>query len=208
MSEDLIADACARLGLPDAGEISHKSLILKDFLRFHGRAANLTSKLDDASLDQHIQEALLLVALARRLEVSGRWLDIGSGGGFPGLVLAIGLPDVELTLVEPRAKRATVLELGLRKLGRPDCRVLRGRIDAGRWTPLERQVLDPPFEAASARAVFDPPTWVREATPWLGPDGLVFLHLPASAANPDGFIEQARIEHDKWAIVAGRSSPR
>lgn len=44
-------------------------------------------------------------------------IDLGSGGGLPGLVLAVRCPDLALTLVERRAKRADLLRYGVRALG-------------------------------------------------------------------------------------------
>ncbi|WP_375395427.1 16S rRNA (guanine(527)-N(7))-methyltransferase RsmG [uncultured Sphingomonas sp.] len=54
--------------------------------------------------DRHILDSLQLVALAPR----GRWLDIGTGGGFPGLAVAIAT-DLPMTLIEPRKRRAQFL---------------------------------------------------------------------------------------------------
>ena len=44
------------------------------------------------------------------LKLSGRWIDLGSGAGFPGIALAAEYPHVELTMVESRQKRATFLK--------------------------------------------------------------------------------------------------
>ncbi|HVH98939.1 MAG TPA: RsmG family class I SAM-dependent methyltransferase, partial [Enhygromyxa sp.] len=154
MSETSLREGYERLGLTSGDRDLPKILILKDFLKFYGRSMNLTASLEDAALDEHVLEALAVVALARQLGVTGRWLDVGSGGGFPGLVVAACL-DVDLTLVEPRAKRASVLELAIGKLRRRQARVVRGRIERGSWVGLEGGRLEPGFAAASARAVFE-----------------------------------------------------
>ena len=51
-----------------------------------------------------------------RFGPGGRWLDIGSGGGFPGLVVAL-LRDAPMLLVEPRRKRASFLKQCIDRLG-------------------------------------------------------------------------------------------
>nr|WP_255216196.1 RsmG family class I SAM-dependent methyltransferase [Pseudenhygromyxa sp. WMMC2535] len=181
-----------------------KVLKLKNFLKFRGRASNLTASLEDEDLDVHVIEALQLAALARQLGQQGRWLDVGSGGGFPGLVLAAVLPELTFTLVEPRAKRASVLELGLAKLGRRDCGVCRGRIDAGRWISIGGDRLERSFDAASARAVFSPERWVEEGRPWLADGGVLYLHLRVGDLAPLGVDELGRIERGKWSLVGGR----
>jgi 16S rRNA (guanine527-N7)-methyltransferase len=205
VSEASLRDGYRRLGLSSADLDVPKLLILKEFLKFYGRSMNLTASLEDAALDEHLLEGLAVVALARVLGVQGRWLDVGSGGGFPGLVLAACL-DVELTLVEPRAKRASVLELALGKLRRRDARVLRGRIESGRWVGLEGGRLEPGFAAASARAVFDPTRWLAEAAPWVDEGGVVIVHLGVGE-GVDGEV-LGRIDGERWSAVAIRNVPR
>lgn len=205
VSDDRLHDGYARLGLDRADSDIPKLLILKDFIKFYGRAMNLTSSLEDESLDQHVIEGLQVVALARSLSLSGRWLDVGSGGGFPGLVLAACL-DIDLTLVEPRAKRASVLELGLGKLRRRNARVLRGRIERGRWLGLEGARLESGFQVASARAVWGPEQWLGEAEPWVEPGGLVVLHVGLGDAVPihAGSGVAGRVDGARWAVVGVR----
>ena len=72
----------------------------------------------NASLDhiwsRHIVDSAQLIPLAAR--DPGAWTDIGSGAGFPGLVVGI-LTDRPMTLIEPRRKRATFLEETVARLG-------------------------------------------------------------------------------------------
>lgn len=202
VSEDPIVTSCRDFGLDLDAVESDNILILKNFLEFHGRSSNLTASVSSEALNEHIVEALALTQLARNLGIRGRWLDVGSGGGFPGLILAATL-DVDFTLVEPRAKRAAVLERGLRKVGRGDCRVLRGRVDRGRWVEIEGGPLEGGFDAASARAVFSPSEWVEQARPWLRGGGHVFVNLPREAACPPGIREVGRVEVGRWAALGG-----
>ena|SRR5690554_4535347 len=201
VSEASLRESYQRLGLLEADRDVPKLLILKDFLQFYGRATNLTARLDDSSMEEHLVEALQVVALARTLELEGRWLDVGSGGGFPGLVLAACL-DIDLTLVEPRAKRASVLELALGKLRRPNARVLRGRIDAGKWVGLEGGRLEGGFAAASARAVFEPTRWIAEAGPWMTPGGVVVVEVGVGEAVAGDVV--GRVDGVRWSAVGVR----
>lgn len=61
--------------------------------------------------------------LARR----GRLVDVGSGNGSPGLVLALLRPELDVTLLEPRRRRWAFLREACRAAGRPDITVLRQR---------------------------------------------------------------------------------
>lgn len=56
-------------------------------------------------------------------------LDLGSGAGLPGLVVAIALPDLAVTLVESRRRRAAFCELVAERLGLPNVAVLLARIE-------------------------------------------------------------------------------
>ena len=65
----------------------------------------------------------------------GRLLDVGSGNGSPGLVLALLRDDLEVTLLEPRARRWAFLREAVRRTGRSQTRVLRLRHDQCREAP-------------------------------------------------------------------------
>jgi 16S rRNA (guanine527-N7)-methyltransferase len=205
VSEAVLRESCEHLGLEVTTGKIDKLLKIKDFLIFYGRSMNLTATAD--GLDDHLVEALQVVALARRLGVAGRWLDVGSGGGFPGLVLAAWL-DLSFVFVEPRAKRASALELALAQIGRPDVRVLRGRIERGKWQPLAGEWLEPGFDAASARAVFAPQRWLDEARPWVKAGGMVCLHLGAGEEAPEGCEVLGRVDGGRWGAVGVRNVPR
>ncbi len=56
-------------------------------------------------------------------------VDLGSGAGLPGIVLALMLPDVTVTLLEPMLRRVTFLEECVRALGLENARVCRGRAE-------------------------------------------------------------------------------
>ncbi|MEX0991302.1 MAG: RsmG family class I SAM-dependent methyltransferase [Actinomycetota bacterium] len=68
---------------------------------------------------QRIRERHVLDCLRSVLEVAGSptALDLGSGAGLPGLVVAIAVPDTRVTLVERRQRRAAFLEMAIRDLG-------------------------------------------------------------------------------------------
>jgi 16S rRNA (guanine527-N7)-methyltransferase len=205
VSEAVLRESCELLGLDATTGKIDKLLKIKDFLVFYGRSMNLTASAE--GLDDHLLEALQVVALARRLDIRGRWLDVGSGGGFPGLVLAAWL-DLSFVFVEPRAKRASALELALAQIGRPDVRVLRGRLERGRWQPLAGEWLEPGFDAASARAVFAPDRWLDEARPWVKAGGIICLHVRSGESAPEGCEVVGRVDGGRWAAVGVRKVPR
>jgi 16S rRNA (guanine527-N7)-methyltransferase len=69
--------------------------------------------------------------------VAGRLLDIGSGNGSPGLVLALLRDDLQVTLLEPRTKRWAFLREAARAAGRPGVIVAKVRHEAYQGPPAE-----------------------------------------------------------------------
>lgn len=90
-------------------------------------------------------------------------LDLGSGGGVPGLIIAHDLPAVRLTLLDRRAKRTDVLERLVRRLGWQD-RITVACTDVMTFIP------DDPFDAVVARG-FGPPEFTLTQAARLVRDG-------------------------------------
>jgi 16S rRNA (guanine527-N7)-methyltransferase len=178
----------------------------------YGRSMNLSGAQDLGGIAAHVVEGLQVVALARSLGMNpgDRWLDVGSGAGFPGLVVASQAPVV-ITLIEPRDRRAGFLEVGLARVSGQG-EVLRGRLDEGGWHAdrRERGALHGVFRFASARALFAPERWLRVGAEWVGADGFVLLHLHPGSENPLGVSSSGRMDSDLWSVraIAGRDVPR
>lgn len=83
-------------------------------------------------LETHFLDCLTLVPIIKKTlhdDNSHNLLDIGSGAGFPGLVLKIAFPDLPVTLVEPRQKRTIFLRHIARTLKLEKLTILEERID-------------------------------------------------------------------------------
>lgn len=81
------------------------------------------------AVERHFAESLAALPwLPERSEGPCRLLDLGSGAGFPGLVLAAARPDLEVVLVEPRERRRAFLAAAARRM-RSDVRILGARVD-------------------------------------------------------------------------------
>lgn len=80
----------------------------------------------DTLVERHYRESL--AALPLLPPQPGRLLDLGSGGGFPGWVLAAARPDWQVTLVEPNGRKATFLRTAARRAG-VSLEVVDGRVD-------------------------------------------------------------------------------
>lgn len=165
-----------------------------------GRAFNLSGALDDAGLLPQLVEGLQVVALARKIGVTAemRWLDVGSGAGFPGLIVAACLP-VEVTFVEPRERRAGFLDLATHQIGRPECRVVRGHITEKGWRAVRAgDTVAPGFDWAGARAVFAPETWVELGRRWIRPEGVIVIHVRPESPEMRGTL--GRVDGERWSV--------
>jgi 16S rRNA (guanine527-N7)-methyltransferase len=103
----------------------------------------------DRLWDRHL---LNCAVLAELIGTKSKVIDVGSGAGLPGIVLAIARPDLTITLIEPLARRTAFLDEAVRALGLADrVEVLRGRAEEAVVGPLAAQV--EPADVATARAV-------------------------------------------------------
>jgi 16S rRNA (guanine527-N7)-methyltransferase len=114
------------------------------------RRIDLTAARDQRELvDLMLADALVL---AEHVPRGARVVDVGSGAGAPGLGLALARPDLEVTLVEPLAKRATFLRTTVGSLGTRGVTVRRARGEE-----LARD--GERFDVACSRATLAPREW-------------------------------------------------
>ncbi len=115
----------------------------KEHLFKWNKIHNLTGAKDEKTVDEFIYDAVFPVSFLPKCK---NLLDIGTGAGFPGLILAMALPDTEITLVEPIAKRASFLQFIKADLGLANVRVIKKRVEE---MPSEI------FDLVTSRAVTD-----------------------------------------------------
>lgn len=141
-------------------------------------------------VDEHFADA---EGAVRGLGAHGRWLDLGSGAGFPGVMLAARWPDAQVTLVERRQKRAVFLEEVVAKAGLANARVLQGDTDA-----LPRAAWD----GVVSRAYKPPPAYLADAIELLVPGGVAVLLTAGEAPAPPPGLELFHVER---YVVDGKS---
>jgi len=126
-------------------------------------------------------------ALGELIPPGAAVIDIGSGAGLPGVVLAIARPDVTVTLVEPLLRRTTFLEEVVSSLGLDSVEVVRGRAD----TLHGKRRAD----VVTARAVAPLATLLDWAMPLVAPTG-VLLAMKGASARAE--IEAATEQWRRW----------
>jgi 16S rRNA (guanine527-N7)-methyltransferase len=122
----------------------------------------------DRVFDAHVSEC---VAYAEHLpfERGQGWLDLGSGGGLPGLVLAAVRPDTQWTLVDSVAKKTSAIAAFASSLGLENVTVLTGRAEELAREPALRGA----FDGAIARAVAALPVLAELLRGFVGDGGVV-----------------------------------
>jgi len=108
-----------------------------------------------------------------------RAVDIGSGAGFPGLVLKVCYPGLEMVLVESARRRAAFLRHLIRRLGLSGIRCLQARAEELHGDAEHRGR----YQLAFARALGALPDVVSLAEPFLSPGGRLILHMGRRAAE-------------------------
>jgi 16S rRNA G527 N7-methylase RsmG len=116
--------ALSRLGLPAGAAAAFESYL--DLMAAWNARVNLTGASDP---ETRVQWLVAEVLPSLSWTQPGPLLDIGSGNGSPGLILALLRPGEGATLLEPRTKRWAFLREAVRTAGRPDIEVLRLRHD-------------------------------------------------------------------------------
>ncbi len=134
----LISD---KIELPD--DFFHNIQKYKEHLFKWNKIHNLTGAKDEKTVDDFIYDAVFPVSFLPKIK---NLLDIGTGAGFPGMILALALPDTMVTLVEPLAKRASFLQFIKGDLGLSNVTVVKKRVEE-----MQKEI----FELITSRAVTD-----------------------------------------------------
>lgn len=122
-----VAAVLDRLGLPPgllSPLLAHAASVASDSSRL-----GLVSAGDERHVLRRHTADSLLTALVRAPEPHERWVDVGSGAGFPGLPLAICYPSTRFTLVEATGKKAGFLERQVLDLGLANVAVAADRAE-------------------------------------------------------------------------------
>lgn len=135
-------------GTPLEGALLDRLERYLDALIATNAAFNLTAVTDrDEAWTKHVADSLSLAPELRELGARSV-VDVGSGGGLPGIPLACALPDCTFTLLEATGKKARFLEDTARALGLANVRVVAERAETfGQGAGRAR------FDAATSRAV-------------------------------------------------------
>lgn len=165
--ETLLRRRSGQLGIELAGDQAQKLCNYLGLLLKWNEKINLVSvRGEDELVTQHVVDCL---AAASHIPAGAtRIIDVGSGAGLPGAVIAIVRPDIEVTALEPIRKKHAFLATVRRAVPIPNLAPRAQRLEAHRGAPEFR-----PYDAAVSRATFSIPEWLELAPALVRPGGTV-----------------------------------
>ena len=126
MSDMTLAAGLAELGISLSGELQQKLLAFRDLLLKWNKTYNLTALRDpEQAISHHLLDSLAILPHIG----SGPLLDVGSGGGLPGIPLAIARPNLSVSMVDTVQKKATFLQQASIELGLKNVAVHHARVE-------------------------------------------------------------------------------
>lgn len=202
----IVAEGAAELGVPLDGHALERIETYLDLLQRWGRIYNLTAILDRPAMRvQHVLDSLALVPHLPPPRSPGEppsvLLDVGSGAGLPGVIVAIAQPARRVVCVDTVGKKVGFIRQVAAELRLPELRAIHARVEALRgdrdWQAWAPQGADQVVSRAFASLV-DFLDWTRDLPAaggeWLALKGQVPADEIAQVSAPGGPGEGGRIE--------------
>jgi len=153
-------------------------IFLAELIKWN-RRMNLISRGDEQIvIERHLLDSLCLLSVERSLS-GKRLLDVGSGAGFPGVVIAMWEPNVQTFLVESRSKRVAFLKAIRRLLGLDNLFVVHSRVEK----LSEDEAISQPFDIVVSRGVGGVLALANSLGNMVREDGLFVLYKGLGAAD-------------------------
>jgi len=129
--------------------------------------ASVSSVVDERAWKVHVADSLTGLRVPG-LRAAARIADVGAGAGFPGLALAVALPEARVDLIESVSRKCAFMERAVEAAGIPNATVLDTRSED--WAKADGREA---YEAVTARAVGRLSTLAELASPLLKPNGVL-----------------------------------
>ena len=162
-------------------KIDNFTKYLMDWNKVH----NLTGAKTYEAIEEQIFDSIYPLTF---LPKQNSLLDIGTGAGFPGMILAIAMPDTECMLCEPLRKRASFLKFIVRELELTNVTVKANRVE-----DLEVK----PYDLITSRAVTDTKTLIEWSRPFIGENTQMLFYKGEQV-----FEEVKGLESCKYEIIS------
>ena len=198
-----LAAGIAALGLALPNGAEAKLLAYLALLDKWNRVYNLTAVRDvERMVSHHLLDSLAAVPFYQGGEP--KWvsvLDVGSGGGLPGIPLAIARPGLQVTLIDSIAKKTAFLLQAKAELGLENLRVVTSRVEDFRP--------DAPFDVITSRAFSDLKLFVTLTRHLLKPGGC-WMAMKGLMPHEeiDTLPDWVRVSANQFIVVPGLEASR
>ena len=177
---DILKKHAADYGIEISDSLSSKLEIYARELREWNDKINLTAILDDEGIAlKHFLDCLLVSKYAE-FKAGDKIIDVGTGAGFPGLVIAAAYPDARVTLLDSTGKKLTAVQNIAEAMGVTNVQIVHMRAeDAGKKPEFREQ-----YDYSTARAVAELRILMEWCVPFIKKDG-IFLSLKGKNAETE-----------------------
>jgi len=203
--ENFLAQGLEHMGLTFDNQsvvLSYLSFYFQELKKWNRKINLVARSLDDQLiLENHFLDSLTLLSLLPpEIQEQETLLDVGTGAGFPGLVLKVACPALSVTLIEPRKNRFFFLKHIARALPLKGVEVLDVRLEE---KIKVKEFSGRQFSFITSRAVTDICQFVKLTSPYLEKDGRIVLMKGPGAVNElkdlarNGLLEQVYVAETK-----------
>lgn len=134
---DRLAQDAASLSLELSAHQQEQLLAYLALLQKWNKVYNLTAVRDpEQMLSHHLVDSLAVIAPLLRHGAPARLMDVGAGGGLPGVVIAICCPGTDVSCVDAVAKKATFIQQVAAELKLPNLHGVHSRVEALKTEPF------------------------------------------------------------------------
>ena len=204
--KEKIRSLLERNGITASPELPERlEIYLRLLKEWNARMDLIADTPDDEILDRHFADSLMALK-AGLVPDHARWIDVGTGAGFPGLPLAMAKTDIRVTLMDAQQKRLNFLQAVIDETGIKNAVTVHARAEEGARNPEFREQ----FDIASARAVAPLNTLTEYLLPfvriggaalcWKGPA----LQDELEAGRRSAHLLGGRLEMPVFCRIAGR----
>ena len=154
----------------------------------------------DRPIDAAAEHSMEYVRALGELVMPVRLVDLGSGGGLPGLVLADAFPDLDVTLIDRRQKRTDFLERAVVALGMDHVEVRC--LDVVRLIDEVESGATPRFDVVTARGFGPPELTLRSASALLADRGRIVISEPPTGDRwPEDLLAELGLRGERVGAV-------
>ena len=191
---DILNVAAENVDLEFNDEKYNQFIQYKDLLKDWNGKVNLTAITEDEEIiKKHFIDSMKIFQF-EYLRKANKIIDIGTGGGFPGIPMKIMRPDADMVLLDSLKKRINVLDDILNKIGINDVETIHGRAEEFAKNPKYREK----FDAVVSRAVANLASLSEFCLPYVKVGGY-FVALKGPAVD-----EEVKIAKKAISILGGK----